>query len=310
MKDKAMAKKKPKKKVVGFKVLENDCIWMKAGVVNFRLCDNAYDCYSCAFDQAMRKAMGPKSPAKAKEMTTAMKKRIKAKDPAPPSVCRHYLSGRLRSPKICPMNYECSHCPFDLMPDDADPVKSVGQPFYSSVFGFRMADEYYYHFGHTWAHVEHGGMVRVGFDSFLTKIFYPNRLTNFVHEGAALKQGENCCTFSRNEDHWANVLSPVSGVVLATNPDVREHPEIVRKDPYGEGWLYIMEPEILEDNLKGMFYGDESAKWMEMEAQRLLEVAGEDFTKMAATGGEIIDNPIGQFPNIRWSQLVNDFLRT
>ena len=40
----AMLKAKDRKnKVVGFQVVEDECIWMKAGVVNFRTCDNAYD---------------------------------------------------------------------------------------------------------------------------------------------------------------------------------------------------------------------------------------------------------------------------
>jgi len=44
-------------KVVGFQVLEDECIWMKAGVVNFRKCDNDYDCATCPFDKAMRRSM-------------------------------------------------------------------------------------------------------------------------------------------------------------------------------------------------------------------------------------------------------------
>ncbi len=35
---------------------ENECVWMKARVVNFKLCDKAYDCDDCAFDKAMRAA--------------------------------------------------------------------------------------------------------------------------------------------------------------------------------------------------------------------------------------------------------------
>ena len=50
--------KKKKAQVQGFQVLEDACIWMKAGVVNFRVCDNGYDCNSCPFDKGMRKAMG------------------------------------------------------------------------------------------------------------------------------------------------------------------------------------------------------------------------------------------------------------
>ncbi len=31
------------KSVQGFNILEQECIWMKAGVINFKLCDQAYD---------------------------------------------------------------------------------------------------------------------------------------------------------------------------------------------------------------------------------------------------------------------------
>ena len=59
MKNQIYRKKDREKKVVhGFNVLEDECIWMKAGVVNFRQCDNNFDCTSCPFDKGMRKAMG------------------------------------------------------------------------------------------------------------------------------------------------------------------------------------------------------------------------------------------------------------
>ena len=51
-------RKKAGKVVRGFQVLEDECIWMKAGVVNYRKCDNDFDCNGCPFDIAMRKAMG------------------------------------------------------------------------------------------------------------------------------------------------------------------------------------------------------------------------------------------------------------
>ncbi|MEJ2477650.1 MAG: hypothetical protein P8Y40_09160 [Desulfobacterales bacterium] len=54
----AKNKAKAKKRVIGFQVLEYECIWMKAGIVNFRVCDNAYDCNSCPFDKGIRRAMG------------------------------------------------------------------------------------------------------------------------------------------------------------------------------------------------------------------------------------------------------------
>ncbi len=35
---------------------EKECVWMKAKVVNFKLCDRDYDCADCFFDKGMRVA--------------------------------------------------------------------------------------------------------------------------------------------------------------------------------------------------------------------------------------------------------------
>ena len=33
------------------------------------------------------------------------------------------------------------------------------------------------------------------------------------------------------------VVSPVSGTVLAVNPRLEDHPSLINEDPYNEGWL-------------------------------------------------------------------------
>ena len=35
---------------------QKECVWMKAKVVNFKLCDRDYDCADCFFDKGMRVA--------------------------------------------------------------------------------------------------------------------------------------------------------------------------------------------------------------------------------------------------------------
>jgi hypothetical protein len=35
---------------------EKECVWMRARVVNFKLCDREYDCSGCHFDKAMKSA--------------------------------------------------------------------------------------------------------------------------------------------------------------------------------------------------------------------------------------------------------------
>jgi hypothetical protein len=38
------------------RIEDNESVWMKAMVVNFKLCDRSYDCLNCSFDKAMRDA--------------------------------------------------------------------------------------------------------------------------------------------------------------------------------------------------------------------------------------------------------------
>lgn len=50
----------------------------------------------------------------------------------------------------------------------------------------------------------------------------------------------------------ADIYAPVSGKVVEINSSINDHPEVVNKDPYGEGWLIkieIADPNELNDLL-------------------------------------------------------------
>lgn len=38
----------------------------------------------------------------------------------------------------------------------------------------------------------------------------------------------------------STIYSPISGKVLRVNEELDEHPELVNKDPYGEGWIAVL----------------------------------------------------------------------
>lgn len=298
-----------KKGIVGFQVLENECIWMKAGVVNFRVCDNAYDCFNCPFDKGMRKAMEKEAPSASGREEPGWVQYMKERYDGSSRPCRHYLTGHIEAPKICPWNYECSHCPYDQMMDELDMIGMGSAPPYRQVSGFRMAEGYYYHMGHTWARFEHGGRVRVGFDGFMTKLFGHMKNLHLPPLGAELKQDQVGWAFER-EEKKAALLSPVSGTVLAVNQKAREYPELVHQDPYKEGWLFVLEPDFPKRNLKKLYFEEESYRWMEGESQRLLALMGQDYEKLAATGGEVLDDLYGHYPDLGWNRLVKEFLHT
>lgn len=64
----------------------------------------------------------------------------------------------------------------------------------------------------------------------------------------------------------SSVISPVSGRVLEINEDLSESPEIINEDPYGKGWIAVIELDNaseLDDLLDSAEYG----KYVEEESK-------------------------------------------
>ncbi len=307
--NKASNEKNTARRIIGFRVVENECIWMKAGIVSLRSCDNAYDCNSCPFDKAMTRAMGLGDDIGMLKHEPEWVEYLKKRYQGALRPCRHALTGRIDAPKICSLNYECYHCAFDQMLDATDLDQDIEAPRYQLVSGYQLADGYYYHRGHSWARFEHGGRVTVGFDDFLVKLLGPLHSLKLPELGKALVQNRVGWMLGRDK-YQASVLAPVSGKVLAVNQKALQHPEITHEDPYHAGWLLILEADMPRRNRRGLAYGKESIKWMEMEGQKLLRLIGPEYENLAATGGILVGDVFGVFPQIGWDVLTREFLHT
>ena len=57
----------------------------------------------------------------------------------------------------------------------------------------------------------------------------------------------------------SDLIMPVAGTVLEVNPELEDKPELVNKDPYGDGWIIkitIKDEKELEDLLDAAAYKD------------------------------------------------------
>ena len=62
------------------------------------------------------------------------------------------------------------------------------------------------------------------------------------------------------------VRSPISGEIVAVNEEAIENPSLINEDPYGKGWIAIIKPSNLQEDLKKLLHGaDQVKKWMEKE---------------------------------------------
>ena len=101
--------------------------------------------------------------------------------------------------------------------------------------------------------------------------------------------------------------APIDGAIEATNPMVRQNPGLVHDDPYGEGWLYLAKPINLQQNLKNLFYGQEAVIWINKESHRLLSLMKTEAGVTLPDGGTIIDDVYGNFKELGWQPLVEEF---
>jgi len=287
-------------------VIQDECVWSRAGVIKSVKCMNAFDCLGCAFDKKVRgdfktgqKQAGPTSMDHAPARMRMLVKDLK---------CRHMLSGRV-SYKLCAHGYNCIKCPYDQMIEDFGVMPQPTQPATERVAGFEVADNYYYHQGHAWARVEYGGLVRVGLDDFALRLFGPQDSIELPGLGASVEQNRPQAVLKRDGNE-AEANSPVGGKVVAVNPKIERRAEAANGSPYGDGWLMVIQPTNLRKSLKNLFFGNESLSWIDDEANRLSRMVSKTTGyAMAAAGGEAVADIYGSLQDIKWDDLAKTFLR-
>lgn len=284
-----------------FSMGDNQCIWMKAGVINFKLCDSAYNCSDCAFDKAMSRMTDEKPESSWRNIKGGLSYDRRE--------CRHMLTGRAPY-HFCSNNYQCNSCEYDQYLDEVDLGASMRPVHTVKVAGFEVADGYHYHKGHSWARIEHGGFVRVGIDDFAYRLLGCPTKIHLPRLGSHLEQTEMGWSIQKGMEN-AGVLAPVKGIVVATNQAAAKNPEAARKDPYGQGWLVVVEPQGLRQSLKKLLFDRKASAWIKAEAKRLEERVMSTYgMDLAATGGEIVDDILGNLPHLKWKDIVHEFLLT
>ena len=306
-----------KSKMSGFKSVpsgEDKCIWMEAGVIDYKLCNYYYNCHECPFDKAMKQTteknaaarLQGQEPSGKKANIIAWQDKMKRR-PGLQRECRHTLTGRT-SFRLCPYEYECSTCEFDQMLEDSWQLQIPAHiTNISQVDGYALPVGHFFHLGHAWARVEHGGRIRIGLDDFAMKVFGPMDSLDLPLMGEEVKFSEVGLAFKRGSKE-AQALSPLTGVVAAVNYQATKKPTVIKEQPYNEGWLMVLDPTEMKKDLKNLLYGQESADWIQGEHQKLVEMVSA--VGMTYADGGTIDDVVGNMPDLSWDKLTQEFLRT
>ncbi|MGQ9921815.1 MAG: glycine cleavage system protein H [Desulfobacca sp.] len=288
------------------------CIWMEAGVIDYKICNRDFDCANCEFDRAMTEAARrnlalQRAGSYGSERRGVLPPREERR--RRPREADQKARGRLAVSSCGPQGV-CQRCSFDqLLAEQTELLLKPEPPRLVEVFGLRVPTSCYLHQGHTWVQLESGGQMRIGLDDFSQKVLGPADAIRLPEEGQAWRRNTVGLNLSRG-DNQAAVLAPVDGIIEVVNPKVRQNPALAHDDPYGEGWLVLVFPTNLKPDLEQMLYGQQNVAWIDCEAHKLLGMLESAAGVTLPSGGALIDDVYGHFPELGWQRLVKEFLHT
>jgi len=127
---------------------------------------------------------------------------------------------------------------------------------------FNLPDELYYQKeDHLWVRVE-GDTVRIGLDDVAQasaqvitalRIKPPGRLIATLRPFGTMEAGK----------YVGPLRLPLGGTVVEVNDEIMDNPGLLNSDPYGKGWVVLVEPDNLAADLATLAHGADLQSWLE-----------------------------------------------
>ncbi|MBW2008620.1 MAG: glycine cleavage system protein H [Deltaproteobacteria bacterium] len=85
-----------------------------------------------------------------------------------------------------------------------------------------------------------------------------------------VEQGEVCGKIQSRK--WiGKIVAPVSGEIVEVNEELEEDTSLINTDPYGEGWILVIDASDLEEELENLIHGEAVVDFIEAEIKRAEE---------------------------------------
>lgn len=173
----------------------------------------------------------------------------------------------------------------------------------------------YYDKSHTWSFMEKDGCVRIGIDDFLQHVTGNLTKVRLREPGEHVRRGEKIFTLVRNGKQ-ISVHSPVSGIIREINISLGGDSSAINRSPFGDGWIYLVEPVNWEKEIRYMFMAEKYHEWIRDEIIRLKDFLAASFVQhklvhahaVLQDGGELTDNVLAELEPEIWEDFQRNFL--
>jgi glycine cleavage system H lipoate-binding protein len=170
---------------------------------------------------------------------------------------------------------------------------------------------------HTWAFMEHDGLVKIGIDDFLKHVVGTITHLKMKVPGEKVRKGEKILTIVR-DGKQLNLYSPVTGYIKQQNESLSLNPSKINNSAFTETWVYQIEPANWARDLNHMLMIDKYREWLKDEFARLRDFMANSANSnqlvyqhvVLQDGGELKDNILADLGPEVWEDFQTQFIDT
>jgi glycine cleavage system H protein len=96
-----------------------------------------------------------------------------------------------------------------------------------------------YHQEHEWVRLN-GAQATMGISHFAQDALGDIVFIDLPKVGASVTAGQQVGEVESTKT-TSTIYTPVSGIIAKVNTELKDHPEVVNSDPYGKGWMAVIE---------------------------------------------------------------------
>lgn len=247
-----------------------------------------------------------------------------------------WMEAGIVSYKICDRNFECEACPLDLglrgeknhnlnqsnneaqrfleLNTKKNSIAPQSNSSYERLLKFKLDEQRYVNAGHSWIKVLNQNQVKIGIDDIVATAFGAIDQVILPLPGEKVKRGASCGQVIQFE-HIFSIVSPVSGQVIEINDELTKFPNQLTLDPLDKGWMMMIKPDNLEQDLKLCRSGEALMSWYLKEFKWLECHLAKGFSQQCnhlgitlTDGGEISRNLRNHLPRDHYRQIIVSLL--
>jgi glycine cleavage system H protein len=173
---------------------------------------------------------------------------------------------------------------------------------------FRLPDGVMLHPGHAWAALDASGLVTVGMDDFARQLVGPLKEVAVPRLGANLVQGERAWTL-KADSKTVDMLSPVSGVVVAVNHAEARAPHAAPDNPY-DRWLLKIRSPRLDTDAKQLLADRTARPFLDASWEELSGMMTPELGTIMHDGGTPVNGFARGIDEEHWDIVARRFLRS